>query len=111
MKEEDNDNSIKFNYIKSPDFRSVLTTGVIGGITPNALIDINFFVDRVVIPKSITYGVSDVGQVLGEEVREGKDGVVREVQVGTIMDVNTAKNLVLWLQNKIEIIENLKPTK
>ena len=42
------------------------------------------------------------------EEREIRDGVIREVQVGVIMDINTAKEAVRWLQDKINIIEGAK---
>ena len=92
------------NYIKADNFHSVLSTGVIGGITINSLIDLNFFTDRVTIPKSVTLEVDENGQQK-EISRDTKTGVIREVQFGVLMDVNTAKTLVEWLNNNIKLIE------
>ena len=92
------------HYVKSNDFKTCLSTGAIGGVTPNGLIDINFFVDRNPIPKKITYKIEN-GKLGSDIETEGKEGSIREVTTGIIMDLNTAKSLINWLDEKIKIIE------
>lgn len=110
MSEEKKTQSITFNYIKADNFHSILATGVIGGITVNSLIDMNFFTDRVTIPQKITFEVQKSGIVSKEIGRDSKDGSVREVHFGAIIDTKTAKSLIAWLNEKINIIESNKKT-
>lgn len=104
-KEDNKLSQITFNYIKADNFHSVLSTGVVGGITVNALIDMNFFTDRVTIPQKITLEINKDGSVAKEINIETKSGTVREVQFGVLMDVTVAKSLISWLNEKIKIIE------
>jgi hypothetical protein len=92
----------KIRYIKSNDYRVHLSTGVYGGLGTNGLINANFYVDRSVIPKSETIEVDDLQKkIIGKPLIEKDGDAVREVQFGTLLDVNTAKQLVDWLNKKI----------
>ena len=96
---------ITFHYIKADNFHSILSTGVIGGITVNSLIDMNFFTDRVTIPQQLTFEVDKNGVILNECHRETKEGAVREVHFGALINLETAKSLIKWLNEKIDILE------
>ena len=102
---------ITFHYIKADNFHSILSSGVIGGVTVNSLIDMNFFSDRVTIPQSLTFEVEQSGNIGQELNRETKEGTVREVQFGVLMDIPTAKSLIEWLVNKVDIIETIQKKK
>lgn len=96
---------ITFHFKKSPDFKTALATGIYGGPTIQGLININFFVDRPPLPKSVSHEID--GERIGAEVeKEVKNGLIREVHSGILLDVNTAKSVVEWLNDKIEILEN-----
>lgn len=100
---------ITFHHIKSDNFRSVLATGIIGGVTVNSLVNMNFYTDRTVIPNELTFEIEESGK-LGKEInRVSKQGVIRDIQFGVLMDVVVAKNLVKWLNEKIEHIESTAP--
>lgn len=105
---EENLPKISFHYIKNNDFRTSFATGIYGGITVNSLINIDFFIDRSVIPRKTVSQVSADGkeQDLASE-KESRDGAIREVQFGVIMDVSTAKSTIAWLQDKVNIIEEI----
>lgn len=96
------------HYVKNNDFRTVFTSGIFGGVTPSGLINMNFFSDRAPIPKRITFEVDPkAGQLNNEVERDSKEGVVREVHFGMLIDINTAKSVVEWLNQKIAHLENL----
>jgi len=99
---------IKIRYIKSYDFKASLATGVYGGITSTGLISANFFIDRPVIPDSQDVEIEEeTGTVIGDPV-DHKDGdLVRELQFGTLMDINSAKIIVKWLESKIKQHEEI----
>lgn len=101
---------VEFHYIKSPFFRSVHVDGVIGGITPRGLIHMAVFSERPAIPTKSVLEVLPSGQ-LGDEVRElreGKDGFAREMEMDLFMGLDTARQIVLWFQQRIGELEVLR---
>jgi hypothetical protein len=106
----DEKQTVEFHYIKSNLFRVTHTDGAMGGITPAGLIFVALYSERPAIPQKMVHEITEVGQV-GQECadeRVGKKGVVREVEVGATMSVETATNFVKWLQDKIEIVNKIK---
>jgi hypothetical protein len=98
---------VKFDYIKSNFFRVVHADGVFGGITPRLDIQMDVWSERQAIPKEVVHELRPDG-TLGEEMREERvvrDAIVREVEVGVVIDVGLAKSMINWLQEKIERIE------
>jgi hypothetical protein len=65
------------------------------------------FNERWPIPKQITHEFKE-GKSGDEIERASRDAVVREVEVQLVMNVETAKIICKWLQDKINNIE--KPT-
>ncbi len=101
--------NIKIRYLKAYDYKASLATGVYGGITANGMINANFFTDRTILPDSQLIEVDDKGVPIGLP-KDQKDGdLLREVQTGILMDVNTAKVIVAWLDSKIEEFEKNFP--
>lgn len=50
---------------------------------------------------------------LGDEIEERritKQGVIREVEIGTVMDLSTARSVLKWLDEKIKTAEALGET-
>jgi hypothetical protein len=102
---------LKIKYLKAPDFKTTLATGVYGGITGNGLINANFFTDRTIIPKYQVIEVSEGGVQIGLPVDERDGDLMREVQGGILMDIQTAKVIVAWLDSKIDEFEKNFPYK
>lgn len=103
MTENENKN-IKFDYIKSPTFRTVHADGVWGGITPRGYINLGFYSERAPFPRQTTHIMSDQ-QTLGGEIREerdGRDAIIRELECNVIIDVEFAESLIKWLRGKID---------
>lgn len=104
---DDNETKIVYNYIKTNSFQTRFVTGAIGGISTNGLINMDLFIDRVTIPQKVTHNIEiSTGKISPNVVDEvKKDGVVREVHTGLIFDIMTAKSIITWMQDKIQIIE------
>jgi|SRR5271168_3140613 len=108
-----NDASIvkaKINFIKSPAFRVIHADGMFGGPTPRGDLFIGFYSERFPIPTSVYHEIKPTGE-LGEEIREereGRTGVIREVEFGVNCDLEVVKAFSGWLQDKIKEIEQLK---
>jgi len=103
---------VPFHYIKSNLFRVIHVDGAVGNVTPSGLIFVGFYNDRAAIPQMMVHEVSEAGQVGTEhrDERVTKQGIVREVEVGAIMSVDTATSLIQWLQEKINLIHKLRKT-
>lgn len=100
---------IKIHYLKSPNFRNVFVSGVHGGASHgNGMIYMNLYTDRPPIPQSTVHTVKDgiLQEILEERVT--KKDVIREIETGVIMDLNTAKVIRDWIQKKIESLEGSK---
>ena len=95
--------AIVFDYIKSPQFRSIHADGAIGGITPNGQLHFVLFNERTAIPRQLVHMLKDDG-TLGAEIEERRivrEGIVREMDVDVYMPIAAAESLCTWLQEKI----------
>jgi len=97
---------IKFDYIKSNQFRVIHVDGAHGGVSPKGLIQMAFFSERAPIPKRETYSLEQ-GKLGQRKKVEQRDAIVREVEVETLIDLQVAKVIVQWLGEKIKQAENL----
>lgn len=104
--------TVQFHYIKSNSFRVLHADGAVGSITPAGLIFVGLYSERTPIPQMMMHEITGAGQVGSEreDERVGKKGVVREVEVGAMMSAETAVALIVWLQEKIDIIHKLRKT-
>lgn len=102
--------NIKFHYIKSKDFRVIHGDGAWGGMTPRGYITIGFYSERNPIPQELTHEVNADGQLGPIVQRKTKEGIVREMEVEVIVDLDAAKSLIQWLQNHVNILsEHVSP--
>ncbi len=100
---------IKFKYIFQEDYNPKYVNGAFGGISPQGEIVVNFYMERVAIPRSQTYQFSE-DKVLEEISEEREPGdhersVVRVIENGVILDLAHAEDIHRWLG---EHIKNLK---
>jgi hypothetical protein len=103
---EDNKN-VRFNYIKSPLFRTFHVDGLIGGPTPRGLLHFAVFSERRAIPQITEHAITKDGS-LGEQIgSRGKLGFVREMDADLVMTIHTAKEMRDWLNKNIEFLESI----
>lgn len=102
---------IQFHYKKTDSYRAYHCDGAYGGITPTGKIYMEVFVERNPTPTSITAKVLPDGAIGPEVKREGKTGIIRQVECGLVLDIQTAKSLRDWLNDKIEKFEQITKTK
>ena len=108
MAEESPLKSIEFHYIKSNGFRVIHADGVWGGPTPRGYLTMAFYSERHPIPLKLTHEIKPEG-TLGDPIdRDTKEGIVREVEVEVMLDLDMAKSLLPWLEEKIEALEKLR---
>lgn len=96
--------TVDMHYIKGVDYRSVHVDGVFGGITNKGFLHISFFAERMPIPKQVTYKINSDGS-LGDEIfekRKSKEGVIRQLEIDLMMNEETAKDLRVWIDEKLD---------
>jgi len=97
--------TLSFDYLKSSFFRVIHVDGVHGGLRPNGTtIHMALFSERNAIPQHEEFKVT-AGQ-LGERIRSnGREGVVREVEIDAVMDLDTARAIRDWLNSVVSLGE------
>lgn len=99
---------VKFDYIKSNFHRVVHSDGVWGGTTPRQKFIMSFWSERPPIPQQVVHPVEE-GKLGAEDKseREGRDAIIREVEVSVLMDLSTAKTFLVWLQERVSAAEKI----
>jgi hypothetical protein len=106
----DKTDKIKFKYIFQDDYNPKYVNGAFGGISPQGEIVLNFYLERVALPRSQTYSVKE-GLVLSEISEEREPGdhessVVRFVENGIVLDLAHAEDIHRWLGAHIETLKS-----
>jgi len=98
---------IVFTYIKNGNYGNHYANGVIGGLMPKGELQMDFFIERRVIPQTVTHEISEEGQ-LGKQIDiTSKEGIIREIECGIIMPIVAAQALYQWLGQRIEEFQKI----
>jgi hypothetical protein len=107
----EDDHKIQIRYRNSPAYRSIHASGAYGGVIPTGDITLGIFSERNHFPESAIVAVSPETKQ-GTETVQVEKGIVREMEVGIIMNLSVAKAIRQWLDDKIAFIEaNTDPNK
>jgi hypothetical protein len=99
--------TVAFQINRSSLFRIVHADGVFGGLAPTGLIFINFYSQVPPIPDRVFHEIGPDGK-LGRELvekRSGSTAIVRELEMGVLIDVAVAKSFIQWLQEQVAAVE------
>jgi hypothetical protein len=99
---------LRFHYIKGQQFRVIHVDGALGGITPRGLIHCAVYSERPAIPQTTEHDISPEGRLGAQVSQEGRQGVVREMDVDLIMSKQTAIELRDWLDGRVKELEQLE---
>jgi hypothetical protein len=102
--------SLEFDYVKSNFFRVIRVNGAFGGIGPDGNLFMAVFSERPPLPDVTFQAVDSTGKVGAELMEQRKvtsKGIVRELEAGLSMDVNTARAIIQWLTERVGIAEKL----
>ena len=97
-------NQIKFKYKFPEDYNPVYINGAYGGINSQGEIIANFYYERIPVPKALTHLINDNGSLGVTKEYEPEDlssSLVRYIQNGVVMNIETAKQLRDWLSSQI----------
>lgn len=100
--------TIRFFYIKSTQFRVMHVDGALGGLTPRGGIHLAIYSERPAIPQVATHELSPEGQ-LGRipTETEGKEGIVREIDADLLLSRQAAIELRDFLTENINLLDSL----
>lgn len=102
--------TIDVHYLKSEGFREVACDGVMGGPTPHGKLWLSFYSERFPLPRVVRQEVRPVEGDRFEtsgpgSVLESRSGMIRNVEFGVYMSVETATQLRDWLTKQIELFQ------
>lgn len=98
--------TVTFHYLKANQFRVIHVDGALGGVTPRFLIHMSLYSERPAIPQQQVFDLTSSGKLKDGPPRAiGKDGVVRELEVDAMMDLDTAKSIGEWLLKQVATAE------
>ncbi len=93
--------TLTFHLIKGPNFESRKVDGAIGNLAPGG-ISLTFYIERAAIPQTITHEFTENG-ILGDITSAtGKQGMVREIQTGITLDLDSARGLMNQISKLID---------
>lgn len=101
---------ITARYVKSPSYDAHPLHGVYGGINSSGLITMAVYSESHKLPESaeLTLELGPDGQPTGvNEVVSDNTGIERLIHGTYFLDLNMARVLVDWLNDKIKAHENL----
>jgi hypothetical protein len=93
-------NTLEVHYNKSNFFRVIHMDGCIGGLSPRGFIHCNFYSERYAIPLKSELTLGPDRPV--ERTTEQKSGMVRELEIDVIMDINAALSFYVWFGKQLE---------
>ena len=108
----------RFDYLKSNFYRVVHVDGVVGGVAPGGNLVISMFNERTPIPQQVEHAAQINAEsntaTMGEEILEhrvSRDAIVREVEVGLVLDYRAAASLHAWLGGQLEKMKAIEALK
>ncbi len=101
---------ITFNYHFDDNYNPEYVNGAYGGIGPKGELIVNFYLERQGIPKSHTHEVKEDGSldspIVGNQ-QKSEFNVIRYINTGIILNLDSAKQIYNWLGQKIDEFENM----
>jgi len=93
---------LEFHYIKSSSFRMAFGGGVYGGLTPDGrYVSMFIFNERTPIPLQETCELKPTGQVGTRKGKVGRTGIIREIEIGVVLDGSTIEQMIPWLEKQL----------
>ncbi len=92
---------VKYNFIKSQQYRDIQIDGIWGGVHPGGYIQMAVFKDKSHLPEMVEYEVGEDGRIGKESSRELPDGITRVLEVDIAMNLNVAIVMRDWLNQRI----------
>lgn len=108
MSQEKSPLRIRYEYEENPETRLQYAHGVWGGINPQGEVELNFYTESDKLPPYSERILAPDGS-FGHEMApfdENSKAVTRRIHTRLILSYHTARAVVEWLQDKVDILEN-----
>ncbi len=105
---------VKFKYVFNYGYNPVYVNGAHGGVSPRGELVVNFYLERTPLPNAITHEINPngtIGNVVAEEPEDLKNSVVRFVDSGVVLNYESARNIHLWLGERLKEMESIEQAK
>lgn len=105
---------LKFKYIFDYGYNPVYVNGAHGGVSPRGELVMNFYLERMALPESITHEINPNGTIGKETAAEPEDlaqSMVRFIESGVVMNYQNARELHNWLGERIKEMDALEQAK
>ncbi len=105
----ENSKKIVFKYKFSEEYNPVYINGAFGGLSPNGEIILNFYLERKPVPYADNSILDLKGNTLKSESFEPEDFddiIIRFISNGIVMNLETAKSICVFIQDKIKEAED-----
>ncbi len=102
---------IKFKYIFNYNYNPTYVNGAHGGLSPRGELIMNFYLERIPLPESITHEINQNGTIGGEiemEPADLKNSLVRYIENGVVLNYQSARELHQWLGERVKEMETLE---
>lgn len=102
---------VEIKYTQPANYRPTFVNGAFGGINPQKQLVVNFYFENNPTPESQTFELNENGKLGNELERKPESDILyinREITTGIILDLESAKRISNWLNNKITQLEEIK---
>ena len=105
---------IKFKYIFNYGYNPVYVNGAHGGISPRGELVMNFYLERMALPESMTHEINPngtIGNEVASEPDDLKNSLVRFIDTGVVMNYQSARDFHIWLGERLKELEAFEQAK
>jgi len=102
---------VTFKYVVAPDYNPVYINGAHGGVSPRGEIMVNFYLERLPLPDSITHEITPSGTIGKETASQPADlkaTLVRHIESGIVLTAENARIFHAWLGERIREAEAIE---
>ena len=105
-------NEIEFFFETDKDFRTVAANGAWVGTTTRGDISIEFFIEQIATPKSVTNAVKEDG-MLGDEIGRTppEKRFTRKLQIGVLLSSSTAEAIATAVAQRVAELKKVREDK
>jgi hypothetical protein len=108
--------NITIHYDKVASYREVACDGALGGPTPQQKLWLAFYTERFPLPRIVEQSLQkaplpdtfQIDETIPANVLDSKTGIIRNVEFGVYLSLDSAERLYTWLGAQIENLKTLK---
>lgn len=100
------ENLVTIKYKFKDDYNPIYINGAYGGVNTQGEIVVNFYFERLPLPNTAEIDTSN-NQISKQEPVDLDKSLVRFIQNGVVMNLDTAKQIHSWLGGQIENLEKI----